>query len=134
MPAHAEIVVEGVIPPESEETAVEGPFGEWPGYYTHQGPEAVVRIQRIYYRDNPIIAGAPPLRPINWSNFTNYVHLWEHLERSGVTDVAGVWGFYNGLLTVVSLRQRYAGHAKQALNHGGGLSPRRHEDLLCHRR
>jgi UbiD family decarboxylase len=59
---------------------VEGPFGEWPGYYTHQGPEAVVRIQRIYYRENPIIAGAPPLRPLNWSNFTNYVHLWEHLQ------------------------------------------------------
>jgi 3-polyprenyl-4-hydroxybenzoate decarboxylase len=53
------------------------------------------------------------------------VHLWEHLERSGITDVAGVWGFYNGLLTVVALRQRYAGHAKQALitaagfRHGG---------------
>ena len=126
VPAHAEIVVEGVIPPESEETAIEGPFGEWPGYYTHQGPEAVVRIQRIYYRDNPIIAGAPPLRPINWSNFTNYVHLWEHLERSGITDVQGVWGFYNGLLTVVSLKQRYAGHAKQALITAAGF---RHGDM-----
>ncbi|MGH7928873.1 MAG: UbiD family decarboxylase [Candidatus Binatia bacterium] len=126
VPAQAEIVVEGVIPPESEETAVEGPFGEWPGYYTHQGPEAVVRIQRIYYRNSPIIAGAPPLRPINWSNFTNYVHLWEHLERSGVTDVVGVWGFYNGLLTVVALRQRYAGHAKQALMTAAGF---RHGDM-----
>lgn len=37
VPAGAEIVVEGVIPPESEETAHEGPFGEWPGYYTHEG-------------------------------------------------------------------------------------------------
>ena len=126
VPAQAEIVVEGEIPPESEETAIEGPFGEWPGYYTHQGPEAVVRIKRIYYRDNPIIAGAPPLRPINWSNFTNYVHLWEHLERSGITDVAGVWGFYNGLLTVVSLKQRYAGHAKQALITAAGF---RHGDM-----
>jgi UbiD family decarboxylase len=126
VPAEAEIVVEGVIPPESEESAVEGPFGEWPGYYTHQGPEAVVRIQRIYHRDRPILAGAPPLRPINWSNFTNYVHLWEHLERSGITDVAGVWGFYNGLLTVVSLRQRYAGHAKQALITAAGF---RHGDM-----
>jgi UbiD family decarboxylase len=84
------------------------------------------RVERIYYRDNPIIAGAPPLRPINWSNFTNYVHLWEHLERSGITDVAGVWGFYNGLLTVVSLRQRYAGHAKQALITAAGF---RHGDM-----
>ena len=126
VPAHAEIVIEGEIPPESEETAIEGPFGEWPGYYTHQGPEAVVRIKSIYYRDNPIIAGAPPLRPINWSNFTNYVHLWEHLERSGITDINGVWGFYNGLLTVVSLKQRYAGHAKQALITATGF---RHGDM-----
>jgi UbiD family decarboxylase len=126
VPAQAEIVVEGEIPPESEETADEGPFGEWPGYYTHQGPEAVVRIRRIYYRNRPILAGAPPLRPINWSNFTNYVHLWEHLERSGITDVAGVWGFYNGLLTVVALRQRYAGHAKQALITAAGF---RHGDM-----
>jgi UbiD family decarboxylase len=126
VPAHAEVVVEGFIPPESEESAVEGPFGEWPGYYTHQGPEAVVRIQRIYHRDRPIIAGAPPLRPINWSNFTNYVHLWEHLERSGITDIGGVWGFYNGLLTVVALRQRYAGHAKQALITAAGF---RHGDM-----
>ena len=125
VPAQAEIVVEGVIPPESEETAIEGPFGD--GAVLHaQGPEAVVRIQRIYYRDHPIIAGAPPLRPINWSNFTNYVHLWEHLERSGITDVAGVWGFYNGLLTVVALKQRYAGHAKQALITAAGF---RHGDM-----
>ena len=126
VPAEAEIVVEGVIPPLTEETANEGPFGEWPGYYTHQGPEAVVRIQRIYHRKNPILAGAPPLRPMGWSNYTNYVHLWEHLERSGITDVTGVWGFYNGLLTVIALRQRYAGHAKQALITAAGF---RHGDM-----
>src|SRR5207245_1249792 len=41
--------------------------------------------------------------------------LWDHLERAGVTDVTGVWGFGNTLMLVTSLRQRYAGHAKQAL-------------------
>jgi UbiD family decarboxylase len=126
VPAGAELVIEGVIPPPAEETAHEGPFGEWPGYYTHQGPETVVRIQRIYHRANPIIAGAPPLRPIGWSNITTYVQLWDHLERGGVTDVHGIWGFYNGLLTVISLRQRYAGHAKQALITAAGF---RHGDM-----
>ena len=120
-PAEAEIVIEGIIPPITEETAHEGPFGEWPGYYTHQGPETVIRIQRIYHRKNPIIAGAPPLRPIGWSNITTYVQLWDHLERGGVTDVTGVWGFYNGLLTVIGVRQRYAGHAKQALITAAGF-------------
>ena len=129
VPSGAEIVIEGEIPPVSEETADEGPFGEWPGYYTHQGPECVVRIKRIYHRQNPILAGAPPQRPIGWSNITTYVHVWEHLERSGVTDITGVWGFYNGLLTVIALRQRYAGHAKQALLTAAGF---RHGDMKCY--
>ncbi len=129
VPSGAEIVIEGVIPPITEESANEGPFGEWPGYYTHQGPECVVRIQRIYHRQNPILAGAPPLRPIGWSNITTYVHLMDHLERSGITDVTGVWGFNNGLLTVISLRQRYAGHAKQALVTAAGF---RHGDMKCY--
>jgi UbiD family decarboxylase len=41
--------------------------------------------------------------------------MWDHIERAGITDVAGVWGFFNGLMIVVSLRQRYHGHARQAL-------------------
>jgi UbiD family decarboxylase len=114
-------VVEGYIPPITEETAHEGPFGEWPGYYTHQGPETVVRIQRIYHRRNRIINGAPPLRPLGWSNIQIFVQVWEHLERSGVSDVTGVWGFFNGLITVIALRQRYAGHAKQALITAAGF-------------
>ncbi len=129
VPSTSEIVIEGEIPPMSEESAQEGPFGEWPGYYTHQGPECVVRIQRIYHRQNPILAGAPPVRPIGWNNITTYVHLLDHLEASGVTDVTGVWGFNYGLLTVISLRQRYAGHAKQALLTAAGF---RHGDMKCY--
>jgi UbiD family decarboxylase len=126
VPAGAELVIEGFIPPVTEENANEGPFGEWPGYYTHQGPETVVRIERIYHRRDPIINGAPPLRPIGWSNITTFVQVWEHLERSGISDVTGVWGFYNGLITVIALRQRYAGHAKQALITAAGF---RHGDM-----
>jgi UbiD family decarboxylase len=43
------------------------------------------------------------------------------LERSGISDVTGVWGFFNGLITVIALRQRYAGHAKQALITAAGF-------------
>src|ERR1043166_2489190 len=126
VPANAEVVLEGFIPPLNEESAHEGPFCACPGYYTHQGDEAVVRIERIYHRKKPIVSGAPPLRPIGWSNITTYVQLWDHLERGGVTDISGIWGFYNGLLTVIALRQRYAGHAKQALITAAGF---RHGDM-----
>jgi UbiD family decarboxylase len=130
VPAHAEIVIEGEIPPLSEESAYEGPFGEWPGYYSHQGDEPVVRIANIYHRPNPILLGMAPLRPLGDGSPvgipTITVQLWEHLERSGVTDVAGVWAFGNQLLIVCALRQRYAGHAKQALMAMSGF---RHGDM-----
>jgi|SRR5579862_893884 len=58
IPAGAEIVFEGEIPPLEEESAPEGPFGEWPGYYSHSGQEAVLRVQRIAHRDAPAGTGS----------------------------------------------------------------------------
>lgn len=124
IPAEAEIVLEGEIPAPEVETAFEGPFGEWPGYYSHTGPECVVRIQRINYRSSPIIYGSPPLRPLlSWESDVpgTAVRMWDHLEQSGISDVAGVWGYANGLITVIALRQRYAGHSRQALLAAAGL-------------
>jgi UbiD family decarboxylase len=118
IPAHAELVIEGEIPPPAEETVFEGPFGEWPGYYSHSGAECVVRVKQIVHRDAPVINGAPPLRPLlSWGDdmANGAVSTWDHLERSGVTDVVGVWGLCHDLLTVIAIKQRYPGHAEQAL-------------------
>ena len=40
--------------------------------------------------------------------------IWSNLEMAGVTDVVGVWQHVAQLMTVVAIRQRYAGHAKRA--------------------
>ncbi len=119
VPAQAEIVLEGEIPPLTEEAVHEGPFGEWPGYYAHEGEECVVRVRHLYHRPAPILLGEPPQRPLGTGAVFGVpaitVQLWEHLERSGITDVTGVWSFGNTLMIVIALRPRYAGHAKQAL-------------------
>jgi len=118
IPAGSEVVFEGEIPPIDEESAVEGPFGEWPGYYSHSGPECVLRVQHISHQDDPIIHGFPPLRPVlSWGAELPgmAVEVWDHLERSGVSDVTGVWGHCHGLMLVIALTQRYPGHAEQAL-------------------
>ncbi len=118
VPAHAELVFEGEVPSPEEETAFEGPFGEWPGYYSHSGRECVVRVRHISYRSAPIIHGYPPLRPLlSWGDDSpiHAVDTWDHLERAGVTDITGVWGHCHGLLLVIAIRQRYPGHAEQAL-------------------
>lgn len=62
--AHSEIAIEGEIPPPQEESRREGPFGEWTGYYMATAlPEPVVRVKALYYRNDPILFGAPPFKP-----------------------------------------------------------------------
>ena len=119
IPADSEIVVVGYVPP--GKTRVEGPFGEWTGYYASKEREApIVEVERIYFRNNPILVGAPPARPPSDGSLFQAVKgsavLWNALMKSGVPDVRGVWLSEVGLqqFVVVSIKQRYPGHAKQA--------------------
>ncbi len=52
IPARAEIVIEGVMPP--HETHFEGPFGEWPGYYVAEGEKPFIRVKAITMRRDTI--------------------------------------------------------------------------------
>ena len=119
-PANAEIVVEGDVV--FDQTKVEGPFGEWTGYYASaERPEPFVRIKRLYHRNDPIILGSPPGRPpveLGWyRSYLRSALIWDEMEKAGVPDVKGVWLTVSGgsrLVLVVSIKQRYPGHAKQA--------------------
>ena len=120
IPASEEIAIEGEVPPPGAEWRDEGPFGEWPGYYSGGSlgtgePQPVVRVKAMYHRDQPIIRGDPPM----WSRLLNQKIpawagvLWDQIERAGVPDVVGVYTF-NFYFVVIAIKQRYAGHAKQA--------------------
>ena len=119
-PAHAEIVVEAESTP--DELMDEGPFGEWTGYYaSSMRAEPTMKVKRLYYRNDPIILGAPPGRPPCEFNFMRCflrsALIWREIEAAGLPDIRGVWCNESGagrLMTVVALKQRYAGHAKQA--------------------
>lgn len=120
IPANAEIVVEGDVI--FDEPRVEGPFGEWTGYYASaERPEPVLKIKRLYHRNDPIILGSPPGRPpveLGWyRSYLRSALIWDEMEKAGVPDVKGVWLTVSGgsrLMLVVSIKQRYPGHAKQA--------------------
>ena len=117
-PATSEIVVEGHIPPMDVEHCMEGPFGEFTGYYAGgPHPQPVVKIDAIYHRNDPILFGVPPLKP-PVGPYTGIPLLaadtWDALEKAGIPDVMGVWQPVSRLMTVVSIRQRFAGHAKSA--------------------
>lgn len=122
--ATAEIAIEGEVPPPGEESHIEGPFGEWPGYYAHGArTEPIVRVQAVYFRNDPIVAGAPPLRPpiVTFGVPIGAAAIWNYLEKADVPDIRGVWCYVGGSapgggapFIVVSLKQRYHGHAQQA--------------------
>ncbi len=52
VPAEQEIVIEGIINPQLKQD--EGPFGEWPRYYTGRGERWFIKITSITMRKNPI--------------------------------------------------------------------------------
>jgi UbiD family decarboxylase len=119
-PAASEIVLEGFIEPNDERT--EGPFGEFHGYYPGKaGTAPVVTVQRIYFRNEPILMGSPPAKPPNDYSYSKAVMrsalLHDALAAAGVPDVRAVWAHEIGgarMFNVVAIKQRYAGHARQA--------------------
>lgn len=117
IPAMAEIAIEGEIMP--DENRMEGPFGEWTGYYASGSrEEPVVHVKSLMYRNDPILTGFPPYRPLPGADgctaLVRAAFIWDSMEKAGVPDVTGVACYQNRFLTVVSIKQRYPGHARQA--------------------
>src|SRR4029077_4366848 len=117
LPAQAEIILEGELLPVSKTALPEGPFGEFTGYYAADArPCPVMQVSAIHHRYNPILLGSPPMKPPRFHFGLPFraASIWSQLELTGITDVVGVWQHVAQLMTVVEIRQRYAGHAKRA--------------------
>ena len=120
IPAHGEIVIEGFVHP--NDRLMEGPFGEWTGYYASGSrDEPVIDVKAIYHRHNPILMGCPPEKPpYEAHQFRKYLRsglLRKALKDAGVPGISAVYCHPVGgcrLLYIVAIRQMYAGHAKQA--------------------
>jgi 4-hydroxy-3-polyprenylbenzoate decarboxylase len=120
IPAHAEIAFEGFIHP--DDRIDEGPLGEWTGYYAGGlKKEPVIRVEALMHRNDPILLGAIPGIPPDDDSFYRGSYrsgaVWNQLEAAGVPEVRGVWSHAAGgsrLWLTVSIKQMYAGHAKQA--------------------
>ncbi len=120
MPARSEIVLEGAMRPGDLE--LEGPFGEFTGYYAgERAPHPVVQVERIYHRHDPILTIATPMVPPSDFSFARCLSrsgmIWDQVEKAGLSGVAGVWCHEAGagrLFNVIAVKQAYPGHAKQA--------------------
>jgi 4-hydroxy-3-polyprenylbenzoate decarboxylase len=120
IPANAEIVLEGEVL--SDRKALEGPFGEWNGYYAGDAEmEPVIEIKRILHRNDPMLTCAASQRPphshLFERCFIRSAGLMEKLELTDCPGIKGVWVHEAGsgrTFNVISIKQQYYGHSRQA--------------------
>ena len=122
LPARAEIILEGFVYP--DETFAEGPFGEFTGYYGRpSGATPYMRVERVRHRDNPtlgcaLMADGPANEAGLFWAMVRSAAIWSDLTKLGVPGIQGVWSIPEAAgwgITVVSLKQMYAGHAAQTM-------------------
>ena len=124
VPATAEIVLEGHIT--MNELTMEGPFGEWTGWYGGgSSPKPTVTVQCMTHRNDPIFRGTlEGIRP-GMPNEDSCIFpiavsavAWNVLEDAGVPGVTDVWAplFSGGTNVYVQIHKQYRGHAKQVAN------------------
>jgi 4-hydroxy-3-polyprenylbenzoate decarboxylase len=127
IPAKAEIVACGFSPLPEVDSRQEGICGGHQGYYATTGIEPVLHIRTLYHRNNPILLGVPQVKPPMAHWFKIPLHtagmLWDALEKANMVGITGVYvhGPGNRQVVVISLKQRYLGHAKQIATLAGAF-------------
>lgn len=117
VPAHAEIVIEGHIPPGVRE--VEGPFGEFPRYYSPQEQREVIEIDCVTHRADPLYHTIVPagMEHLLLGGIPREATILAHLQRSfpNVTDVHLAAGGTCRYHLYVQLRKQREGEAKNVI-------------------
>src|SRR5581483_1620247 len=118
MPATAELVIEGYMPSPDTALVPEGPFGEWTGYYAHgRSPETPIEVTAIYHRNDPIIFGCPPSRPVRAIHEFGDVDLRtkQKLEQAGIPGIQGIFTIARPSLKVEAIQQMYDEHVEDVM-------------------
>jgi 2,5-furandicarboxylate decarboxylase 1 len=114
VPAHAEVVIEGEIPPDV--TREEGPFGEFTGYYGDRAPRPVIQVKAITHRKDLIYQasyeGLPHHETCVVSGISNEAELLRQIPLPGIHKVHFTSGGGGYLHAVVSIKKPYDGYGK----------------------
>jgi len=118
VPADAEFVVEGRISADESTFILEGPFGEYTGYYGWSRKRPVIQVDCITHRNAPIFRGnvegageGVVSESVFMTNAALSALVWNHLEKAGVPGVLDL-RMRPGPLTI-KIQKMYAGHARQ---------------------
>ncbi|MCY8508169.1 phenolic acid decarboxylase BsdC [Bacillus mojavensis] len=115
IPWGAEVVLEGEII--AGEREYEGPFGEFTGHYSGGRSMPIIKIKRVYHRNNPIFEhlylGMPWTECDYMIGINTCVPLYQQLKEAYPNDIVAVNAMYtHGLIAIVSTKNRYGGFAK----------------------
>lgn len=119
VPADAEIVIEGYVDPGERRT--EGPFGDHTGYYSLADDFPVFHVTCITRRKSPVypatIVGRPPKEDCFMAKATERIFLpFIRFQLPEVVDInLPIEGVFHNL-AIVSVRKRYAGHARKVMH------------------
>ncbi len=119
VPATAEVVIEFEV--DLGQAVMEGPLGEYTGYYTPASPKPVAHVTAITHRNNPYFQGLLTGKPVTENHILKEIpfeaSVWRTLkaqfpsiERVAIPPSGGV-SFY----VVIAMRPRFAGEARQAI-------------------
>jgi UbiD family decarboxylase len=120
VPATAEIVLEGEIPPNALEH--EGPFGEYTGYMGPAGDQPFFNVKCMTFRNNPVyqafISQMPPSESSCIRGIGREWPLFKHLKhtlRFPIKDVRLKEAGGSGAYVVVSLHKQFEGQVRQLM-------------------
>lgn len=120
VPATAEIVLEGEIPPYALEH--EGPFGEYTGYMGPAGNQPFFNIRCMTFRNNPVYQAFISQMPPSESSLIRGVGrewpLFKHLKqtlRLPIKDLRLKEAGGSGAYVVVSLHKQFDGQVRQLM-------------------
>lgn len=124
VPATSEIILEGELTLDPKGFRPEGPFGEYPGYYSKLSgePGHVLKVNCITHRKDPILLGMYEgfAERYPWAKPCNYLEcipLWDVLVKQGIMGIHGVYGMdpfpTSHAIIAVSVSRSYFGQARQ---------------------
>ena len=117
IPADAEVVLEGII--DSSQTRVEGPFGEFPRYYSPPAPRPTFHLKAICYRKDPLFFSILPAsrEHLLLGAIPREASILADVQRA-VPSVQAVHLTYGGTCRyhlVISLAKKNEGEARTAM-------------------
>ncbi|MDF2619332.1 MAG: UbiD family decarboxylase [Xanthobacteraceae bacterium] len=119
VPAHAEFVIEFVV--DSDDQRVEGPLGEYTGYYTPASPKPTAKVTAITHRKDAIFQGLLTGKPITENHVLKQIPFEASILRQmkaqfpTISDIAITSSGGVQTYVVIAMTPRYEGEARHAI-------------------